>query len=92
MDKGLRWWKDWSKWWDSGCSDGGGGFELLGGKSSNEFKNGSGSIGGLSGVENISARGDKGEASIGDDSFDEMLMMVVLACFLGGLLVDDDAL
>nr|GEW93536.1 reverse transcriptase domain-containing protein [Tanacetum cinerariifolium] len=36
------------------------------------------------GVENRSARGANGEASIGDALFDDMSMTVVLASFLGG--------
>ncbi|GKC30630.1 hypothetical protein Tco_1037924 [Tanacetum coccineum] len=45
---------------------GGGGFKLLGVKSSKEFK--------------------------GDDSLDDMSMMLVLASFLGGFLVDEEAI
>ncbi|GKG34578.1 hypothetical protein Tco_0437274, partial [Tanacetum coccineum] len=46
----------------------------------------------LGGVENTSARGANGDASIGEDSFEEMSMILFLAIFLGGFLVDDEAL
>ncbi|GKC41006.1 hypothetical protein Tco_1053390, partial [Tanacetum coccineum] len=45
-------------------------------------------MGELGGVENTRALG----ANVGEDSFEEMSMTLVLANFLGGFLVDDEAL
>ncbi|GKE34840.1 hypothetical protein Tco_1454162 [Tanacetum coccineum] len=46
----------------------------------------------LGGVVNKNALGAKGDALIGEDSFDDILMTFVLASFLGGFLVDEEAL
>ncbi|GJW45015.1 hypothetical protein Tco_0073814 [Tanacetum coccineum] len=62
-----------------------GGLAHLRGKSSSEFKYGCGEDGG---VVKISARG----AWFGDDSLKEMSIMLVRATFLGGFLVEDEAL
>nr|GEX26174.1 zinc finger, CCHC-type [Tanacetum cinerariifolium] len=65
----------------------GGGFELLGGISSNDFN-------GVRDNARVVVR-DVGMGFfswIRDASFDDMSMMVVLACFLGRFLVDEDAL
>ncbi|GJZ86780.1 hypothetical protein Tco_0658390 [Tanacetum coccineum] len=49
-------------------------------------------MGELGGVENTSALGVNGDASMGEDSFEDMSMTLVLAIFLKGFLVDDEAL
>ncbi|GJW95822.1 hypothetical protein Tco_0175494 [Tanacetum coccineum] len=49
-------------------------------------------MGELGGVENTSALGVNGDASMGEDSFEDMSMTLVLAIFLRGFLVDDEAL
>nr|GEY67324.1 hypothetical protein [Tanacetum cinerariifolium] len=67
--------------------DGGGGLELLGGISSKEVKYGCRSSGELVEVEKTRAL----EAN-GEDSFDEMLMTLVLCIFLEGFLVEELAL
>ncbi|GKC19654.1 hypothetical protein Tco_1021804 [Tanacetum coccineum] len=69
---------------DGNGGGGGGGFELLGGNSSKDFKYRRGLMGELGGVENTSA--------LGEDSFEDMSMTLVLAIFLGEFLVDNKAL
>ncbi|GJR91771.1 hypothetical protein Tco_0215782 [Tanacetum coccineum] len=71
-----------------------GGLVHLGGKSSSEFKYRCGEVGG---VVKMSSRGAKGVGSfgcgaIGDVSFEDMSMMFVRTTFLGGFLVENDAL
>nr|GEX11892.1 hypothetical protein [Tanacetum cinerariifolium] len=76
---------------------GGGGFEHLAGKSSREFKYGCGDIGR---VKNMSSQGKSSSKSCGnvfvswsdDDSLERMSMMLVQATFLGGFLVEEEAL
>ncbi|GKB97845.1 hypothetical protein Tco_0983982 [Tanacetum coccineum] len=69
---------------------GGSGSEHLGGKSSREFKNRCGEVGG---VENMSGRVWLFEGSrIGDDSFEERSMMFGWEVLHGGFLVKEEAL
>nr|GEV90783.1 hypothetical protein [Tanacetum cinerariifolium] len=58
-----------------------GGFKHLDGKSSRDFKYGCGDIGR---VENMSSQGARGD--------ERMSMMLVRATFLGGFLVEEEAL
>ncbi|GKE94637.1 hypothetical protein Tco_1579492, partial [Tanacetum coccineum] len=91
-----------------GCDDGGGSEKVLnlpfllvrfvGGRqgsnsmrsSSSVFKYGCGEV---VGVVKMSSRGARGEGSqSGDDSLEEMSIMLVRATFLGGFLVEDEVL